>query len=125
MRYKACSEDDEVIHHKHILYGIDYISDGKGIIVEGITDVWRLGYGAVATFGTSYTQEQVLLIREKFNAVYILYDADSEGRAVELGWKIDKFGSDAVVVETIELQKGDIGEMPQDEAENLKRELLG
>jgi len=125
LRYKACSKENEIIHHKHILYGIDYTSGSKGIIVEGITDVWRLGYGAVATFGTSYTQEQIHIIRKKFNAVFILYDEDSTERAVELGWKIDKFGKSGTRCQIIELQRGDIGDMPQDEADNLKREVLG
>jgi len=34
LRYKACPIEKEVIHHKHIVYGIDHVTNKKAIIVE-------------------------------------------------------------------------------------------
>jgi DNA primase len=73
IRYKACAKKNEVLHHKHSLYGINKVKSKSIIVVEGITDVWRLGPGSVATFGTGFTNHQVLLLSE-FKKVYILFD---------------------------------------------------
>lgn len=60
-RYLSASPQQEAFPHKNLLYGIDYVREAV-IINEGPTDVWRIGPGAVATMGTSYTQEQINLI---------------------------------------------------------------
>lgn len=74
LRYKACPIEKEVVHHKHVLYGWDQCEDSV-VVVEGITDVWRLGYGSVATFGIKYTVEQLELIGRKKRR-YILFDTE-------------------------------------------------
>lgn len=80
LRYKACSLEKEVIHHKNTLYGIDNCKDSI-VVVEGITDVWRLGYGAVCTFGIKYTTSQLRMIASKKRR-YIMYDTqDPQARA--------------------------------------------
>ena len=78
MRYLACPRSKEVIHHKHILYRHPSIWENKGwgICVEGITDVWKLGRNAFATFGVQYTQEQVRAMTSCFSRVFILYDGE-------------------------------------------------
>jgi DNA primase len=88
LRYKACAKKDEVIHHKNILYGIDKVKSDKCIVVEGITDVWRLGPGAVATFGTGFTNEQVLLLAERFEKVWFLFDINF--KAIQASFKIER-----------------------------------
>lgn len=57
-RYISAESSQETIPHKHILYGQDYVRHAT-IIVEGPLDVWAIGPGAVATFGTDFTKEQV------------------------------------------------------------------
>ena len=80
LRYKACKKEKEVIDHKHTIYGMDHCSDSI-VVVEGITDVWRLGYGAGATYGIKYTPEQVLLLSQ-FERRYVLFDTeDPQARA--------------------------------------------
>lgn len=73
VRYKTCSKDNEVIHHKYIVYGFDLIPDDTVIVVEGPSDAWRLGPGAVATFGITYTFPQVMLL-SKIKNVFIMFD---------------------------------------------------
>jgi hypothetical protein len=58
-RYKSAEAEQETIPHKHILYGGDYVRNTV-IVVEGPPSVWRIGPGAVATFGTAFTKQQVL-----------------------------------------------------------------
>lgn len=73
-RYISARPDQEIHHHKHLLYGEDY-ADKTVIVVEGPLDVWRIGPGAVATFGTSYTRQQVLRIVQ-YPVRYICYDCE-------------------------------------------------
>ena len=85
LRYKACQIEREVIHHKNILYGADFVKGKKKIIVgEGITDIWRIGKGrAVGTFGTGYTPSQVLQLLELNMEEYIIW-FDPEDEAQEI-----------------------------------------
>jgi 5S rRNA maturation endonuclease (ribonuclease M5) len=80
LRYKACKKEDEIIHHKHLLYNIDNAKGDKVILCEGVTDCWRLGNNSVCTFGTSYTMEQVSLLANRFKEVYILFDNEWEAQ---------------------------------------------
>ncbi|MHA1169670.1 MAG: hypothetical protein ACTSRU_17720, partial [Candidatus Hodarchaeales archaeon] len=63
------------------LYNYDNIGK-KMIVTEGILDAWRMGEDAVATFGTSLTDEQRLLIRQKnLKELWFCWDADAYTKA--------------------------------------------
>ncbi len=79
-KYKACPIDRELIHHKHILYGKRSQWNGFGICVEGVTDVWRLGPSAFATFGIIYTQRQIIEMMIRFHTIIIAYDSDPQAQ---------------------------------------------
>lgn len=74
-RYISASEAEEAIPHKHCLYGIDYVGLSV-VVVEGPTDVWRVGPGAVGLFGTAFTTAQVKLLG-RFPYRYLLFDNSS------------------------------------------------
>ena len=122
LKYMACPKEREIIHHKHILYGMPESWGNTGIIVEGITDVWRLGYNAVATFGIEYTNRQVREIARAFKRVVVIFD--SEHQAIQQAGKLVsdlKFrGVDAFSI-TI---KDDPGSMSQDDADHLVKNIL-
>jgi len=123
LRYKACSKENEVIYHKHSLYGIDLITNGCALIVEGVTDVWRLGTGAICPFGIEYTKEQVLLIARKCKTVFILFDNEegAQEKAQKLAWELSCLGVSAFVVTGISTDPGALSEK---EAESIIKELL-
>lgn len=52
------------MHKSHLLYGLPQAVNSTGpiVIVEGPTDVWRLGSNAVALFGKSISRHQVRLL---------------------------------------------------------------
>lgn len=85
LRYKACAIEKEVVHHKHTLYGIDHCKDSI-VVVEGISDVWRLGYGAACTFGIKFTTSQLRMIASKKRR-YVLFDTQ-DPQAREQGKKL-------------------------------------
>lgn len=123
LKYKACSKEEEVVEHQTIVYGLDYVKGDSCIIVEGIADVWRLGYGAVCCFGTSFTLSQVNLIAERMKKVYILFDSD-ESNAIKMAEKLScMLSARGLEVELLELEEGDPGELPQEIADDLMREI--
>lgn len=124
IKYKACKQEDEVIDHKHCLYGIDNVPNKNVVVVtEGIADVWRLGPGAVATFGIKFKPAQIIELK-KFKRVIALFDSDPQ--AIEEADKLSEaLASFNVEVENIEMADGDPGELSQKEADALMNELMG
>jgi hypothetical protein len=83
---------------RQILYNLGNASKYEtGIIVEGVTDVWRIGRQAVCTLGAVLTPQQETLFRKHFkehNGV-LLYDPDlptkqGERQAARLDEAIDR-----------------------------------
>ena len=123
LKYKACRQENERVPHQDSLYGIDKVSGDSVVIVEGITDVWRLGPGAVATFGIDFTKAQVLLMK-RFKRRFVFFDtADSQARAQArlLAREISAWKGE---VEIVEADYADPGSMPQKKADRLMKELL-
>ena len=126
MRYLAQSEDKELLNNKDTLYGIDQATGSSCVIVEGVTDVWRLGPGAVATFGIKYRPAQVTMLLRNFDQFHILFDpADPQAQqqAGHLGMDLACLGGKVKVwrPET-DLDPGDFG---QDDADAFMRDVLG
>jgi hypothetical protein len=78
--YKACTREQEALHHKHSLYGIDKVPGDRALVVEGLFDVWRMGPGAIAPFGIEYTEEQVLMMADRLRHVHILFDPEEQAQ---------------------------------------------
>lgn len=73
---------------KETVYNVDSIIPGHdALIVEGATDVWRWGNGAVATFGIEITQRQIVtIVEKKIRKAFVLFDKGrtAQKRAEEL-----------------------------------------
>jgi DNA primase len=78
-RYKACSKDKEITHHKDILYNLDNCKKDYIIVTEGIFKVFKLGDNVCCTFGVKYKSKQILLL-SKYKRVYIFFDPDKAGQ---------------------------------------------
>jgi DNA primase len=123
IRYKACARENEIVHHKHLLYDADGVTGDHVIVVEGIFDAWKMKKNTVCTFGTGFTQQQVNLL-SKWGKVSILYDGEPEAQkhAEKLGEQLSGLGTD---VENIRLGKEDPGALSMEEAGALSKEILG
>lgn len=123
MKYKPCYKEIESRPHKDCLYGLDHATGGSVVIVEGIADVWRLGYGAVGTFGIGYTQKQILLLSE-YAKQYIIFDNEPQAqiRAQELAASLSALGGESF---RLNLDVGDPAEMTQGAADKLMKNLIG
>jgi hypothetical protein len=84
MRWLSASLDEEIINHKTILYGFDYVRH-SAIICEGPSDVWNVGPGAVGVCGIGFRQAQVNLL-SKLAVRIVCFDTseDAQRRANDL-----------------------------------------
>ena len=124
LKYKACSKEREVIHHKDILYGKMEAWKKTAVVVEGITDVWRFGPVAIGTFGIEFTHYQIRIIARTFEKVFIAFDPDPQAiiQAKKLKIAIQDYLR-APEVEILKL-KQDPGSMSQEEADYLIKNLI-
>ena len=86
-RYRAAHATEESFPAKQLLYGAQY-ARYAAIIVEGPTDVWKVGPGAVATLGLSYTQDQFLAML-RYPTRVICFDNTREAQKVAENLKKD------------------------------------
>ena len=80
LRYVFPKSTDTLDDAKKHLYGAHLCRNRSRIaVVEGVFDAWKLGPGAVCTFGTSVTEEQVRLMAD-WEEVVICFDNEPEAQ---------------------------------------------
>jgi DNA primase len=109
------SPENPIYHKSNILFGLfqaksAVVKNDEAYLVEGYTDVISLHQigvtQAVASSGTSLTEEQIRLIKRYTNNVTILYDGDAAGiRASFRG--IDMFLQEGMNVRVVLFPDGD------------------
>jgi hypothetical protein len=123
-RYKNCPDVKQIFPAKHWLYDLDRCKDRERIlVVEGPTDVWRMGVGAVATMGITWTWEQATLL-SKFNTVFICFDPEEQAQeqARKLGEVLSLAGVDAEVI-ALDPGEKDPGSLSRERVLSLRRWL--
>jgi hypothetical protein len=123
LKYKACKQEREVIAHQNMLYGFDLVPGNTCVVVEGITDAWKLGPGAVATFGIDWTEAQAQLLMN-FEHVIIMFDSEPTAQAQARSLAKRLYVPDILNPELVELEKfTDPGDLPLSEAYTLMEEF--
>ena len=122
IRYITCPAEYELISLKSILYGKQECWKGTGVLVEGPTDVWRMGTSSFAVSGIKYTNQQIREIVRVFKRVAIMFDNDPQAKlqATKIVAELRFRGVDAFRVDI----KGDPGSMDQKEADYLVKQLI-
>jgi len=123
-KYLSQSEDKEIISNKDTLYGIDQATGNACVVVEGVTDVWRLGPGSVATFGIKYKPSQVKMLISNFENFHIAYDPEDQAQKQANGLAAD-LAALGGKVKVWDLGESDPGDLSQSEADELMRLTLG
>jgi len=104
------------------IYNYDTLK-GKIILVEGVTDVWRLGAKVGALLGITFTNHQIRALAEKdISEVTVLFDDGAYKRANELATALT---SVIPSVRTAVIEEDDPGSMDQVSALKMKYELIG
>lgn len=80
VKYITAPPEFEIVHHKNVVYGKQEEWEDTGIIVEGATDVWRLGPMSLATFGTNFTPKQIRVIAKNFDRVITMFDPEPQAQ---------------------------------------------
>jgi len=117
-RYLSASVEEEAVNHKSVLYGGDFCRHSC-VVVEGPTDAWAVGPGAVGVFGIDYSVAQVRKLAEIPNRC-ICFDSEPEAqkRAAELCDALSVFDG---VTTNVVLDADDPGSASQREIELLRR----
>lgn len=120
-KYLHCPNESAIMDMKSILYNIDTV-EKRIIICEGVTDVWRMGDGAVATFGTQFTDRQLKLVADRVKEAWVLYDSDAVKKGERLAYQLS-----GVVgkVENISLSKGDPADLSPAMVRKIRRWVWG
>jgi len=121
-KYMACPLENELIPHKEILYGKQEDWKETGILVEGPTDVWRMGTSSCAVSGIKYTSKQVRLLAKIFKRVAVMFDDEPQAKvqANKIVAELKFRGVDAFRVDI----EGDPGSMKQEDADYLVKQLI-
>jgi len=125
LRYKSSSSKIEGgMDVKSTLYGYDKLDCDRVLVVEGPTDVWRLGPGAAATYGTEFTPEQVFLISQ-FSNRFIMFDSAPEAQmlAVKLTEELSIYSGSTELITFDNTDSKDPGGMADTDANYIMREL--
>jgi len=95
-------------------------------VVEGIFDAWRLGPGAVATFGTTVTAAQINVLVGLQKQAVLLFDNEQEAqqKAKELQAALQLLGCRAERIELPEAVK-DPGELSPEAVQKLRASVWG
>ncbi len=103
------------------LYNIDTVVN-KCIIVEGPTDVWRMGNECISLQGVTYTDSQITQIAQrKLKKIVVLFDEHAEDKADKLA---NALYGHAKSVHVAYLESGDPADLDDVEALKIKRQLL-
>lgn len=117
-RYLSAKESEELINHKHLLYGEDYCISSC-IAHEGPGDVWTTGVGSVCTFGTAIKEEQIVKLAKYFRRIICF---DSSNMAQERAeWLCDQLSIFPGTTINVELDSEDPGSAAKKETKKLRR----
>lgn len=120
-RYISASKDEEAIPHTELLYGEDFARHAI-IVVEGVFDVWRIGQGAVATFGSGYSTRQLERIAKyPMRAICFDNELEAQKRARKLVNDLSVFPGDTY---NITLDMKDAAEESRENIQRLRKEIL-
>ena len=121
-KYLHCPNEEAIVPMKSLLYNIDNVGKAM-VVVEGVTDVWRIGNGSVAIMGMEFSQEQLALISMSgVKNVFIMFDSGiveqkkANRLALNLSGIVDH-------VEVITLPEGDPGDLKEEDVKHLREEL--
>lgn len=117
-RYISASAAEEVINHKNLVYGLDFCSHSI-VICEGPVDAWKIGPGAGALFGTTFTTAQVKSL-VSIPRRFVCFDSSPEAqrKANELASQLACFPG---VTENLIIDAKDPGEASPKEIRQIRR----
>lgn len=128
-RYKVCPVNKSVMHYKDVVYGGHLATGRRVVVVEGVVDAWKLGPGAVATFGTGCKDSQIMCL-SRWPEVIFFFDPepDAQKKACEYARRLALMGVTVSVAcedfgRTPEGKQRDVGDLAPHEIARVREEL--
>lgn len=117
-RYISASAEEEVINHKELVYGFDFCHHSI-VICEGPLDAWKVGPGAGALFGTTFSAAQVKKLI-KIPRRFVCFDSSPEAqrKAKDLANQLAGFPG---ITENILIDAKDPGEASSKEIKLIRK----
>lgn len=123
-KYKNCPNDVALLDTRQTIYNIDAMGR-KSILVEGATDVHRMGGSTGAIIGLSMTTSQLLMIKNRgVEELTLLFDGEplAQKRAKEAAKKLEFVG---IRTRVIDLGNGlDPGGLSNEDAFLLRKDIF-
>lgn len=127
-RYLECSRGEALIQKEDLFYGLDWVSGGSVLIVEGVFDCWRVGDGSLGVMGTSFSNQSLhkrilLLLERGVKNVFLMFDSEegAQHRAEEIANSMSPIFQH---VEVLGLMEGDPDEsLDEGDVRHLRREI--
>lgn len=120
-KYLFPSNEKVIMPRNATLYNIDRVKD-KIAIVEGMTDVWRIGDGAVGTLNKLLSIEQLNLIAERnVKSALIIADHGAEDTAEDIAGQVSGVVNE---VELLTLSADDPDKLNTRDLKEIKNYLL-
>jgi DNA primase len=117
-KYKYLPNELSIVPIGQTLYNIDRAID-TALVVEGATDTWRMGDGAVGLGRKKYTSWQVKRLA-KFKRVFIMLDSDATEMATDLANDVGMFTE----VVLLELESGDPADLSNDDVKEIRKDIF-
>jgi DNA primase len=104
-KYLNSKISESILDPKSCIYNTDHL-DKSMLVLEGPADVWRIGDGAVCTFGTEVSEAQINLFaeiikRKEIRKIMVMFDPEPTAtkKAKDLALVLSSFAKDVAVVE--------------------------
>lgn len=121
-RYKHPILEACIIPASSTIYNMDTVKRKRALILEGPTDVWRMGDEAISLQGIEVSRKQIRFIAEmNLEKVVVLFDAGKEKAAETLA---ETLVGVVKKVQVASLPFGDPGELNPGDAIKFKQQLL-
>lgn len=105
-----------------VVYNTHTVKNKQCVLVEGVTDVWRMGDGCISLQGITFTEFQLWLIMKlQLKRIVILFDEGARKNARKLADRLSLFIPD---VQYTALKHGDPAELEESEAKYIKYQLI-
>jgi len=124
LKYKHQQAGEAIIDPSRMIYNIDSVKD-RMILVEGITDVWRIGDGCCSTQGKIVTYEQITMILQKgIKKVLVMFDSDAVNESKETATQLAGVIPSVEFIEYKDLWMGDPDDLPDNIVRSLRKEIF-
>lgn len=119
-RWKMSADEEIAEDPKKLIYGIEKAKD-RILIVEGISDVWRMGPGAVALMGINWKEEQAHILKDYlYRAIMFDPEKEAQRQAQDLANWLAPFKGETEIITDL---SSDPGDLSQKEADHIMKEL--